>query len=159
MKTPGHVLIIHGSPPRIRQGLIRLLNPNKLLGILLDPTRRRHVRVVFPGQLLVRLLDLRHGSGLGYAEQLVEGELLVLRHHRIVNRRRLGLDRPEPAPEREYRQRVEFRVGYGSGGGEGGDVEAGIGSRDGRQSRASHLCGVLLVALGMLAAMVLLVLF
>ena len=37
--------------------------------------------MVLPGQQLVRLLDLGHGSGFGYAQKLVESEFLVLGHH------------------------------------------------------------------------------
>ncbi|KAF5768317.1 hypothetical protein HanXRQr2_Chr14g0635011 [Helianthus annuus] len=43
-----HISIIQSPPVRIRQRLIRFLNPNKLLGILLNPTRRRNIRVILP---------------------------------------------------------------------------------------------------------------
>lgn len=88
-----HVSIVQSSPPGIRQGLVRLLDPNEPLGVLLDPTRGRHVRVVLPGQLLVRLLDVAQRSRFRYAQKLVEAELSGLGDEPIVDGG-LGLDGP-----------------------------------------------------------------
>lgn len=78
--------IIKSSPSGIRQDLVGLLDPDKPLGILLDPTGRGHVRVVHPGELLVGLFDLDQGSGLWYAQKIVKAQSGgLLGHEHIVD--------------------------------------------------------------------------
>lgn len=103
LETLGHVSIIESSPSGIRQDLVGLLDQDKPLGVLIDPTGRRHVRVVLPGELLVRLLDLHQGSGLGYAQKLVEAQPGggLFRHEPIVDGGPgLGPERPRRSPGR-----------------------------------------------------------
>nr|GMD74505.1 hypothetical protein Iba_chr13aCG5920 [Ipomoea batatas] len=64
-----HIAIVQSSPSRVRQGLISLLDLDEPLRVLLDPIRRRNIRVILPGQLLVRLLDLQQRSRLRFTLQ------------------------------------------------------------------------------------------
>lgn len=76
MNPQSQVSIIQRPTTRIRQSLIGLMDPYKPLRVLLNPIRGRHVRMVFPRQLLIRLLYLRQSTRLGYPQQLIETQLL-----------------------------------------------------------------------------------
>lgn len=119
MEAFSHITVVQSSPPRIRQGLISLLNLDEPLGVLLDPIRRRNIRVVLPGQLLVRLLDFQQRSRLGYAQKVVEG--LGFGHRDGIVQ--LGLDSEAPDSETgmpEADGEEDDAVWVGSGGGNDG---------------------------------------